>query len=163
MFFTSRTGPRSAPNASCKRRPKNALSGCAASTHAPQSRHGQGHRAFAHPEEAAALALANPPVRVEAFGFIPGLQRRTFRHLASANIKAAEPARRLRQALADAGHRVHAPKRFLVRVVFCVSADDTGVFPRSSWALPLRHEGHESAKRPAGPPGVEATRRAGTC
>ena len=72
--------------------------------------------------------LADLPAHVEAFGFILGVQRRTFRDQDPANIEAAELVGRLHDALADAGHRGHDLERFLVRVVFCMFADDTGVF-----------------------------------
>ena len=78
--------------------------------------------------EVAAFALADLPAHVEVFGFILGVQRRTFRDQDPANIKAAELVGRLHDALADAGHRGHDLERFLVRVVFCMFADDTGVF-----------------------------------
>ncbi|MCY4004139.1 MAG: hypothetical protein OXF33_10590 [Rhodospirillales bacterium] len=78
--------------------------------------------------EAVAFPLADLPAHVEAFGFILGVQRRTFRDQDPANIEAAELVGRLHDALADAGHRGHDLERFLVRVVFCMFADDTGVF-----------------------------------
>ncbi len=75
-----------------------------------------------------AFALAKLPDHVEEFGFIVGVQRRTFRDQDPANIKAAELVGRLHDALADSGYRGHDLERFLVRVVFCLFADDTGVF-----------------------------------
>ncbi len=78
--------------------------------------------------EAVAFALADLPAHVESFGFILGVQRRTFRDQDPANIEAAELVGRLHDALADAGHRGHDLERFLVRVVFCMFADDTGIF-----------------------------------
>ena len=78
--------------------------------------------------EAVAFALSDLPAYVEAFGFILGVQRRTFRDQDPANIEAAELVGRLHDALADAGHGGHDLERFLVRVVFCMFADDTGVF-----------------------------------
>ena len=74
------------------------------------------------------FALPDLPAHVESFGFILGVQRRTFRDQDPANIEAAELVGRLHDALADAGHRGHDLERFLVRVVFCMFADDTGVF-----------------------------------
>ena len=74
------------------------------------------------------FALPDLPAHVESFGFILGVQRRAFRDQDPANIKAAELVGRLHDALADAGHRGHDLERFLVRVVFCMFADDTGVF-----------------------------------
>ena len=78
--------------------------------------------------ETVAFPLADLPAHVESFGFILGVQRRTFRDQDPANIEAAELVGRLHDALADAGHRGHDLERFLVRVVFCMFADDTGVF-----------------------------------
>ena len=74
------------------------------------------------------FALPDFPAHVESFGFILGVQRRTFRDQDPANIEAAELVGRLHDALADAGHGGHNLERFLVRVVFCLFADDTGVF-----------------------------------
>ena len=78
--------------------------------------------------EVVVLPLADLPAHVESFGFILGVQRRTFRDQDPANVMAAELVGRLHDALADAGHRGHDLERFLVRVVFCMFADDTGVF-----------------------------------
>jgi len=81
-----------------------------------------------HEREAVAFPLADLPAHVESFGFILGVQRRTFRDQDPANIEAAELVGRLHDALADAGHRGHDLERFLVRMVFCMFSDDTGVF-----------------------------------
>ena len=78
--------------------------------------------------EVVAFPLADLPAHIESFGFILGVQRRTFRDQDPANIQAAELVGRLHDALADAGHRGHDLERFLVRLVFCMFADDTGVF-----------------------------------
>ena len=78
--------------------------------------------------EIVTFALSKLPEHVESFGFILGVQRRKFRDQDPANIKAAELVGRLHDALADSGHSGHDLERFLVRVVFCMFADDTGVF-----------------------------------
>ncbi len=72
--------------------------------------------------------LAELPAHVESFGFILGVQRRTFRDQDPANIKAAELVGRLHDALAATGYQGHYLERFLVRIVFCLFADDTGIF-----------------------------------
>lgn len=72
--------------------------------------------------------LAELPANVEAFGFIIGQQRRIFRDQDPVNIRASELVGRLHDKLDDAGYRGHALERFLVRVVFCLFADDTGIF-----------------------------------
>ncbi len=78
--------------------------------------------------ESTAFPLADLPAHVEAFGFILGVQRRTFRDQDPANIAAAELVGRLHDALADAGQQGPDLERFLVRMVFCLFADDTGIF-----------------------------------
>ena len=74
------------------------------------------------------FTLADLPAHVEVFGFILGVQRRAFRDQDPANIKAAELVGHLHDALAAAGYRRHDLERFLVRIVFCLFADDTGIF-----------------------------------
>ena len=78
--------------------------------------------------EVVAFSLADLPAHVEAFGFILGVQRRRFRDQDPVNIEAAELVGHLHDALDDAGYRGHDLERFLVRIVFCLFADDTGVF-----------------------------------
>ncbi len=78
--------------------------------------------------ETVAFALADLPARVEAFGFVLGVQRRAFRDQDPANVAAAELVGRLHDALDEAGYRGHDLERFLVRIVFCLFADDTGIF-----------------------------------
>ena len=78
--------------------------------------------------EEISFPLADLPKHAEAFGFITGVQRRTFRDQDPANIEAAELVGRLHDALDEAGYRGHDLERFLVRIVFCLFADDTGIF-----------------------------------
>ncbi len=44
------------------------------------------------------------------------------------NIRAAEVMGRLHDAMAAGGYAGHALERFLVRVLFCLFAEDTGIF-----------------------------------
>ena len=78
--------------------------------------------------EKVAFPLADLPAHVEAFGFVLGVQRRTFRDQDPANVEAAELVGRLHDALDAAGYRGRDLERFLVRIVFCLFADDTGIF-----------------------------------
>ena len=68
------------------------------------------------------------PQHVEKFGFIIGVQRRTFRDQDPVNIEASELIARLHDALKASGYDGHDLERFLVRIVFCLFADDTGIF-----------------------------------
>ena len=79
-------------------------------------------------DESVALALADLPQRVEKFGFILGVQKRTFRDQDPVNIKASERVGDLHDALTASGYTGHDLEQFLVRIVFCFFADDTGIF-----------------------------------
>ncbi len=57
-----------------------------------------------------------------------GIQRPTFRDQDPASIKASELVGRLHDMLDAAGYRGHDLECFLVRIVFCLFADDTGIF-----------------------------------
>ncbi len=74
------------------------------------------------------FSLADLPQKVELFGFILGVRRRVFRDQDPASIKAAELVGHLHDALFAAGYTGYDLERFLVRIVFCLFADDTGIF-----------------------------------
>ena len=90
--------------------------------------------------ETTTFLLSDLPGHVEAFGFVLGVQRRTFRDQDPANIKAAELVGRLHDALHEAGYKGHDLERFLVRIVFCLFADDTGIFEPRDIFLDLLEE-----------------------
>jgi hypothetical protein len=73
------------------------------------------------------FTLAELPKHVEAFAFILG-RRMSFATQAVANIKAAELLGRLHDALEVSGYVGHDLERLLVRLLFCLFADDTGIF-----------------------------------
>ena len=81
-------------------------------------------------DEHAAFALADLPQHVEKFGFMVGLQKRSFKDQDPVNIEASERVGKLHDALKAAGYTGHDLEMFLVRVVFCLFADDTGIFER---------------------------------
>ena len=64
---------------------------------------------------------------VESFAFILGRQR-TFGTQAGVNIKAAELMGKLHDALEESGYQGYDLERLLVRLLFCLFADDTGIF-----------------------------------
>ena len=74
------------------------------------------------------FALADLPQHVEKFGFILGIQKRTFKDQDPVNIQASELMGDLHDALEQSGYTGHDLERFLVRTVFCLFADDTGIF-----------------------------------
>lgn len=62
------------------------------------------------------------------FGFITGMEKKTFKDQDPVNIEAAELVGALHDALEQSGYTGHDLERFLVRIVFCLFADDTGIF-----------------------------------
>lgn len=72
--------------------------------------------------------LSDLPKNVEKLGFITGVQKRSFKDQDPVNIKASELVGRLHDALENAGYVGHDLEQFLVRIVFCMFADDTGIF-----------------------------------
>jgi hypothetical protein len=72
--------------------------------------------------------LADFPKHIEAFAFILGVEKRTFRDQDPVNIEASELMGTLHDSLKDSGYVGHDLERLLVRLVFCLFADDTGIF-----------------------------------
>ncbi|MEQ8311734.1 MAG: N-6 DNA methylase [Sphingopyxis sp.] len=64
---------------------------------------------------------------ITAFDFMLG-RRVSFENQAGVTIKAAELMGKLHDALEDAGYTGHDLEQFLVRILFCLFADDTGIF-----------------------------------
>ena len=71
--------------------------------------------------------LEDLPDNIERFKFVLG-QEVTFREQDEANMYAAGLMARLHDALHAANYRGHDLERFLVRLLFCLFADDTGIF-----------------------------------
>lgn len=74
------------------------------------------------------FSLIDLPGNVESFAFMLGLQRRKFKDQDPVNIQASELMGRLHDALFASGYTGHDLERFLVRLLFCLFADDTGIF-----------------------------------
>lgn len=78
--------------------------------------------------EEAAFPLQDLPRHIEKFGFILGRQTRRFKDQDPVNIRAAELVGKLHDLLAASGYTGHRLEVFLTRLVFCLFADDTGIF-----------------------------------
>ncbi len=65
---------------------------------------------------------------VQLFGFIAGYQKQEIREQDPANIKAAELMAELHDSISEVGYYGHQLEVFLVRILFCLFADDTGIF-----------------------------------
>jgi hypothetical protein len=71
--------------------------------------------------------LADLHKHIESFAFILG-RRVSFGTQAMVNVKAAELMGKLHDALEDANYTGHELEQLLVRLLFCLFADDTGIF-----------------------------------
>lgn len=67
---------------------------------------------------------------VRLFGFIAGYQTQELKEEDPANIKAAELMGKLHDQLKDIGYEGHALEVYLVRLLFCLFAEDTSIFER---------------------------------
>lgn len=70
---------------------------------------------------------------IKRFGFIAGYQTRAIKPEDPVNIKAAELMGKLHDALKDIGYAGHPLEHYLVRLLFCLFAEDTGIFERQQF------------------------------
>jgi len=82
---------------------------------------------------------------IHAFAFIPGYKQHRFEDQDPINVKAVEIMGNLHDALESGGYRGHELERFLVRVLFCLFAEDTGIYDREAFQLYI-----ENRTRPDG-------------
>ena len=67
---------------------------------------------------------------IQLFGFIAGYQKRIFKEQDPVNIEAAELMGRLHDKLKTIGYTGHQLELYLVRLVFCLFADDSNIFEK---------------------------------
>jgi hypothetical protein len=83
------------------------------------------------------LPLADFHKQIHDFAFIPGYKQHKFEDHDPINIEAVEIMGRLHDALEAGGYSGHQLERFLVRILFCLFSEDTGIFERESFKLYL--------------------------
>ena len=74
--------------------------------------------------------LAQLSDNIELFGFLAGYEKKEYKDFQQANIEASELMGKLYDELALSGYARHDLELFLVRILFCMFADDTGIFER---------------------------------
>jgi hypothetical protein len=75
---------------------------------------------------------------VKSFGFIAGYQTQVIKAQDPINIKAAERMGRLHDALKAVGYVDHPLELYLVRLLFCLFAEDTTIFENASFRITLK-------------------------
>ena len=74
---------------------------------------------------------------IHEFAFIPGYQQHKFEEQDPINIEAVQILGELHDTLEAGGYKGHDLERFLVRVLFCLFAEDTSIFEPESFHLYL--------------------------
>ncbi|MBX2980316.1 MAG: class I SAM-dependent DNA methyltransferase [Flavobacteriales bacterium] len=80
------------------------------------------------------LKLAELPKHIDRFDFISGYTSHAPREQDPVNIRAAELMGRLHDELKATGYEGHALEVYLVRMLFILFADDTGIFENNAFA-----------------------------
>lgn len=70
---------------------------------------------------------------VELFGFIAGYQKKVYREEDPVNVKAAELMGKLHDRLKEIGYEGHPLEVYLVRLLFCLFAEDTSIFEKQQF------------------------------
>ena len=70
---------------------------------------------------------------VQHFGYLLGYQKKTYAPQDPANIKAAELMGKLHDRLEEIGYNGHPLEVYLVRILFCLFADDTTIFNKEQF------------------------------
>ena len=96
-----------------------------------------------HDDTRVEFPLADLHKHIHAFAFIPGYKQHVFKEQDPINIEAAEILGKLHDELEAGGYSGHQLEQFLVRILFCLFAEDTGLFERSAFQLYL--ENHTKA------------------
>jgi len=79
--------------------------------------------------------LAELHRHIHQFAFLAGYQQHRFQDQDPINLRAVAIMDDLHDALEAGGYRGHELERFLVRILFCLFAEDTGIFDREAFRL----------------------------
>lgn len=78
--------------------------------------------------ECTSFTLENLPDYIGLFAFLAGYKDVEYKKQDAVNIEAAEKMGQLHDTLKDIGYKGHSLELYLVRLVFCLFADDTDIF-----------------------------------
>ena len=70
---------------------------------------------------------------VQHFGYLLGYQKKVYKEQDPANIKAAELMGKLHDRLEEIGYKGHPLEVYLVRILFCLFAEDTTIFNKQQF------------------------------
>jgi len=81
--------------------------------------------------------------QIHRFGFMSGYTKRIYKDEDPVNVQVAEKMGELHDALLAGGYDGHKLEVFLVRLIYCLFADDTGIFPRDHFRFILEAKTRE--------------------
>ncbi|HLW71894.1 MAG TPA: type IIL restriction-modification enzyme MmeI [Candidatus Binataceae bacterium] len=87
--------------------------------------------------------LADFHQHIRSFAFLAGYQQHKFADQDPINLRAVEILGNLHDTLEAGGYSGHRLERFLVRILFCLFGQDTGIFERESFTLYLKNRAAE--------------------
>jgi hypothetical protein len=90
------------------------------------------------------FSLTDLPSQTNLFGFISGWEKRIYKDQDPVNIQVAEKIGELHDELLASGYNGHKLEIFLVRLVYCLFADDTGVFPKDTFRFFIEERTNEN-------------------
>ncbi len=80
---------------------------------------------------------------VQHFGYLLGYQKKTYKEQDPANIKAAELMGKLHDRLEEIGYKGHDLEVYLVRILFCLFAEDTTIFNKQQFQDYIEYQTRE--------------------
>jgi len=92
------------------------------------------------------IALQKLHENIRAFDFVSGYQSRPVDPEDPINVKAVVKLGKLHDQLERAGYKGHRLEQFMVRILFCLFAEDTGIFDPDtfkSWVMDTREDGSD--------------------
>ncbi len=84
--------------------------------------------------------LADFHKNIHAFAFIPGYKQHRFEEQDPINLQAVRILGDLHDTLEAGGYEGHELERFLVRILFCLFSEDTGIFEREAFRLYVENQ-----------------------
>ncbi len=79
------------------------------------------------------FTLTELVLNVQSFGYLLGYQKKVYKEQDPANIKAAELMGKLHDRLEEIGYEGHPLEVYLVRILFCLFAEDTTIFDKQQF------------------------------
>ena len=79
------------------------------------------------------FTLDNLVNQVQNFGYLLGYEKKTYKEQDPANIQAAELMGKLHDRLEEIGYTGHPLEVYLVRILFCLFAEDTTIFAKNQF------------------------------